>query len=168
VCLFVRSLRAVVSRAANGGWFDPCAAVVPTITSTVTKRIWMDRNLGVDQGLDNTITSETDFRFYGSLYQWGRPSDGHEIIRWDSNLWYAPNGSTETLSATNRPVSSLFISNSSGDWRSTQNDDCGKQAAKLTIPVPLVSRSYYRGVGGGDHYKFRQCFTRLVVVGRQR
>jgi hypothetical protein len=42
----------------------------------------MDRNLGVDQGLDiNTITSETDFRFYGSLYQWG-PSDGHEIIRW--------------------------------------------------------------------------------------
>jgi hypothetical protein len=55
------------------GWFDPCAAVVPTITSTVTKRIWMDRNLGVDQGLDiNTITSETDFRFYGSLYQWGR------------------------------------------------------------------------------------------------
>jgi hypothetical protein len=59
--------------AANGGWFDPCAAVVPTITSTVTKRIWMDRNLGVDQGLDiNTITSETDFRFYGSLYQWGR------------------------------------------------------------------------------------------------
>jgi hypothetical protein len=59
-----------VSRRCKWGWFDPCAAVVPTITSTVTKRIWMDRNLGVDQGLDiNTITSETDFRFYGSLYQ---------------------------------------------------------------------------------------------------
>jgi hypothetical protein len=58
-------------RGCKWGWFDPCA-VVPTITSTVT-RIWMDRNLGVDQGLDiNTITSETDFRFYGSLYQWGR------------------------------------------------------------------------------------------------
>jgi hypothetical protein len=80
----------------------------------------------------------------------GSPSDGHEIIRWDSSTSGTPlNGSTETLSATNRPVSSLFISNS-GDWRSTQNDGCGKQAAKLTIPVPLVSRSYYRGVGGGD------------------
>jgi hypothetical protein len=40
----------------------------------------MDRNLGVDQGLDiNTITSETDFRFYGSLYQWGRPSDSYKV-----------------------------------------------------------------------------------------
>jgi hypothetical protein len=45
--------------AANGGWYDPCRAGVPTITSTVTTRIWMDRNLGVDQGLDiNTITSK--------------------------------------------------------------------------------------------------------------
>jgi hypothetical protein len=43
----------------NGGWYDPCRAGVPTITSTVTTRIWMDRNLGVDQGLDiNTITSK--------------------------------------------------------------------------------------------------------------
>jgi hypothetical protein len=68
----------------------------------------------------------------------GSPSDGHEIIRWDSSTSGTPlNGSTETLSATNRPVSSLFISNS-GDWRSTQNDGCGKQAAKL-IPVPLVA-----------------------------
>jgi hypothetical protein len=30
-------------------WYDPCRAGVPTITSTVTTRIWMDRNLGVDQ-----------------------------------------------------------------------------------------------------------------------
>jgi hypothetical protein len=136
--------------AANGGWFDPCAAVVPTITSTVTKRIWMDRNLGVDQGLDiNTITSETDFRFYGSLYQWG-PSDGHEIIRWDSSTSGTPlNGSTETLSATNRPVSSLFISNS-GDWKVLRMMDCGKQAAKLTIPVPLVFAFLLSRVGGGD------------------
>jgi hypothetical protein len=50
--LFIILLQLACSiAAANGGWFDPCAAVVPTITSTVTKRIWMDRNLGVDQGL---------------------------------------------------------------------------------------------------------------------
>jgi hypothetical protein len=110
----------------------------------------MDRNLGVDQGLDiNTITSETDFRFYGSLYQWG-PSDGHEIIRWDSSTSGTPlNGSTETQSATNRPVSSLFIP-IAVTGEALRMMDCGKQAAKLTIPVPLVSRSYYRGVGGGD------------------
>jgi hypothetical protein len=62
---------------------------VPTITSTVTTRIWMDRNLGVDQGLIiNTI--KTDFRFYGSLYQWGRASDGHQIIRWNSSTSGTP------------------------------------------------------------------------------
>jgi hypothetical protein len=31
----------------------------------------------------------------------------------------------------------LFITSGS-DWRSTQNDGCGKQAAKSTIPVLLV------------------------------
>jgi hypothetical protein len=97
----------------------------------------MDRNLGVDQGLDiNTITSETDFRFY-SLYQWG-PSDGHEIIRWDSSTSGTPlNGSTETQSATNRPVSSLFIY---GDWRSTQNDGLWQAGSQVNNPCPVGFR----------------------------
>jgi hypothetical protein len=60
---------------------------------------------------------KTDFRFYGSLYQWGRASDGHEIIRWNSSTSGTPlNGSTGTQSATNRPVSSLFITSGS-DWK---------------------------------------------------
>jgi hypothetical protein len=59
-------------------WYRYKVGYDPTLV-LLLQRIWMDRNLGVDQGLNiNTITS--DFRFYGSLYQWGRASDGHEII----------------------------------------------------------------------------------------
>jgi hypothetical protein len=110
----------------------------------------MDRNLGVDQGLDiNTITSETDFRFYGSLYQWGA-SDGHEIIRWDSSTSGTPQMVVlkHNRRQTGLLVVCLFPIAVTGEVLRMM--DCGKQAAKLTIPVPLVSRSYYRGVGGGD------------------
>jgi hypothetical protein len=44
------------------------------------------------------------------------------------------------------------------------NDDC-KQAAKSTIPVLLVSRSYSRRVGGGDeYYNSATAFEKLKLV----
>ena len=39
-----------------------------------TGKIWMDKNLGATQ----VATSSTDAASYGSLYQWGRNTDGHE------------------------------------------------------------------------------------------
>lgn len=39
-----------------------------------TNKIWLDRNLGATQ----VATSSTDANAYGDLFQWGRPSDGHE------------------------------------------------------------------------------------------
>ncbi|MCB4766125.1 MAG: hypothetical protein LGB66_02880, partial [Sulfurovum sp.] len=40
-----------------------------------TGRIWLDRNLGASR----VATSLRDVRAYGDYYQWGRPTDGHEI-----------------------------------------------------------------------------------------
>jgi hypothetical protein len=46
---------------------------------TVTTRIWMDRNLGVDQGLDiNTITSK-QILDSTVVCTSGRASDGHRL-----------------------------------------------------------------------------------------
>jgi hypothetical protein len=159
--------------AANGGWFDPCAAVVPTITSTVTKRIWMDRNLGVDQGLDiNTITSETDFRFYGSLYQWG-PSD----YWWDSSTSGTPQ--MVVLKHNRRQTGLLVVClfSSGGDWRSTQNDGLWQAGSQVNNPCPLVfvptiewrretnitNSGYFLKLGCGRSW-FANALTRATAV----
>jgi hypothetical protein len=125
----------------------------------------MDRNLGVDQGLDiNTITSETDFRSVPV----GRPSDGHEIIRWDSSTSGTPlNGSTETQSATNRPVSSLFISNS-GDWRSTQNDGLWQAGSQVnSCPVGFRVPTIAEWEAETNITNSGSAFGSLLVAGRR-
>ncbi|MFB0904156.1 MAG: FISUMP domain-containing protein, partial [Nonlabens sp.] len=57
------------------------ASAITTIASAVTDRIWMDRDLGASR----QALSSTDYLAYGSLYQWGRKSDGHQLIDWSSN-----------------------------------------------------------------------------------
>lgn len=46
-----------------------------TVTSGVTGKVWLDRNLGASQ----VATSLTDVDAIGDLYQWGRATDGHEL-----------------------------------------------------------------------------------------
>jgi hypothetical protein len=66
----------------EGGDWTNClsGAFIPSVTSP-TGKIWMDRNLGASQA----ATSSTDALSYGDLYQWGRNTDGHEIIYWTSS-----------------------------------------------------------------------------------
>jgi Fibrobacter succinogenes major domain (Fib_succ_major). len=85
-------------------------------------RVWMDRNLGASQA----ATSNTDYLGYGSLYQWCRAADGHQLVSWTSSTTgTAVNGTTTMLSATTTPGHSLFIknSNSPNDWISPQLND---------------------------------------------
>ena len=73
---------------------------------------WLDRNLGATR----VATSSTDTQSYGDYYQWGRLIDGHE----KSN-----SGTTSTLSSTDNPGHSNFITSGSSpyDWRSPQNNN---------------------------------------------
>src|SRR5688572_22406021 len=48
------------------------------ITSSVTGRKWMDRNLGASQ----VATAYNDYLAYGHLFQWGRPADGHQLVNY--------------------------------------------------------------------------------------
>jgi uncharacterized protein (TIGR02145 family) len=111
---------------------------VGTITS-VTGKVWMDRNLGADQ----VATSATDHLAYGSLYQWGRGSDGHELITWSSGTAGTPiNGTTATLSGSDTPGHSNFITNATvpSDWRSPQNDNLWQGASGTNNPCPMGFR----------------------------
>lgn len=85
-------------------------------------RVWMDRNLGATQA----AISSTDYLAYGSLFQWCRAADGHQLINWtNSTTGTVLNGTTSMLSATSVPGHSLFVinPNSPNDWLSTQLSD---------------------------------------------
>lgn len=76
------------------------------VVNPKTGRIWLDRNLGALQ----VAESESDYMAYGSLYQWGRYSDGHECIDWESPMVGNPvNSITHALSNTPKPQHSNFI-----------------------------------------------------------
>ena len=103
-----------------------------TITEVKSKtgRIWMDRNLGASQA----ATSTTDFNSYGDLYQWGRGTDGHQMI---TSLF------TGTLSDTDTPGHGLFISGYKSpymDWRSSQNDNLWQGVNGTNNPCPVGFR----------------------------
>ena len=102
-----------------------------------TGETWMDRNLGASR----VAQSSTDYEAYGSLYQWGRGSDGHEVINWTSST--GSDGAeqaneTSTLSNSNTPGHGDFIINNSYpiDWRSPQNDDLWQGVNGINNPCP--------------------------------
>ena len=98
---------------------------VVDVTNPTTGKIWMDRNLGASQ----VAASSTDTLSYGSLYQWGRRSDGHQCR-------YSPIEST--LSAVDQPAHGKFIlaPNTPFDWLSPQNDNLWQGVNGNNNPCP--------------------------------
>jgi uncharacterized protein (TIGR02145 family) len=97
------------------------------ITSPVTGRKWMDRNLGASR----VATAYNDRMAYGHLFQWGRPADGHQLINYTSSTAGTPvNGKTKSLATSDAPGHSTFITPDNTveqngvfvyDWRDDQN-----------------------------------------------
>lgn len=87
---------------------------------TDTGRIWMDKNLGADRA----ATSPFDPRSFGSLYQWGRFSDGHQLVNRPDSGSHTP-GSSTTNQASNIPnPGNRFITTSSANnynWYTNSN-----------------------------------------------
>ena len=78
------------------------------VTSPITGKQWLDRNLGASQA----CTSSTDSACYGDYYQWGRLADGHEKVNSELTM-------TQATSIIN--VGREFIT-SSTDWTSIDSD----------------------------------------------
>ncbi len=98
------------------------------IKNSTTGKVWLNNNLGADYANMNSsafnpmqqATTSTDHRAYGSLFQWGRRADGHELINWTSGTAGAGKYSI-TSTKSNDPSNSLFII-SNGGWRVNQDD----------------------------------------------
>jgi uncharacterized protein (TIGR02145 family) len=93
-------------------------------------KCWLDRNLGATQ----VATSKTDTSSYGSYYQWGRLTDGHQI---------PTSGVTSTGSNGDVPNNGgLFISTTTSpdDWHSPQNNNLWQGVNGTNNPCPTGFR----------------------------
>ena len=145
----------------NGTWSDltnaqgslpPNCAVVDNygncynlVTNPVTGKVWLDRNLGASR----VATSIDDYLAYGSLFQWGRLADGHQLINWTNSTSGTPvNGTTTTESPTDIPANSLFIippTTPPYDWRNPPNSNLWQGGDGTNNPCPSGFRvsTYY-------------------------
>lgn len=99
--------------------------------TSLTGRVWMDRNLGAEQ----VATSSTDALAFGDLYQWGRGPDGHQCRN---------SGTTTVSSAVDQPLHQDFIivpnSSPTGDWRNPQNNSLWQGIDGINNPCPTGFR----------------------------
>jgi uncharacterized protein (TIGR02145 family) len=108
-------------------------------------KTWLNNNLGANyanttNGAFNPAaqaSASNDQNAYGSLFQWGRYSDGHELINRSTNA--SVNGTTSTASTTDTPGNSLFII-AGADWRSPKNDALWQGISGTNNPCPIGYR----------------------------
>jgi uncharacterized protein (TIGR02145 family) len=94
----------------------------PGTVVALDNRVWYTYNLGATAA----AASSTDSSQYGDLYQWGRGKDGHEL---------RTSATTATLSSGDVPGHGSFIT-SSGDWRSSANDNLWQGVSGVNNPCP--------------------------------
>lgn len=90
--------------------YPSLAETVPDSGEPYEKK-WLNNNLGAiyaklgDNNHAKQATSKTDHRAYGSLFEWNRDSDGHELITWTSatagNFTYTRLHNTDFLGTGN-------------------------------------------------------------------
>jgi uncharacterized protein (TIGR02145 family) len=115
---------------------NPTAIV--DVTNGFTGKTWMDRNLGANRA----ATLSSDPESYGSLYQWGRGSDGHQCVNRFAGDGVTTSATTTTLSSSDTPQHGNFIltSTSPSDWRSPQNNNLWQGVSGTNNPCPTGYR----------------------------
>jgi uncharacterized protein (TIGR02145 family) len=114
--------------------------------------IWLNNNLGAHYANINhasfnpaqQATSATDHLAYGSLFQWGRKPDGHELITYaNGTTGTVVNGTTSTRPNADTAANALFITINTGnyDWRgTTHNNALWATEASANNPCPVGFR----------------------------
>ena len=125
----------------TNGAFEHRFVYLP-VTNPNTGRTWLNNNLGaeyanVDSSAYNAsyqATAIDDHLAYGSLFQWGRGADGHELINWISNTDGEGKYTTTTIKF-DTPSDSLYIT--ADDWRVNRDDTlwASKSSANNVCPT---------------------------------
>ena len=105
---------------------------------------WLNHNLGAYYSNINKPsfnpntrpTSFTDHNAYGSLFQWGRKADGHELINFTNSTTGVPVTNLYTTTLSDNPTHAKFIQSNS-DWRVTRTDDLWALESSTNNPCPV-------------------------------
>lgn len=126
-------------------------------------KVWLNNNLGADYSNMNkasfNFTKQAnafdDYNAYGSLFQFGRAPDGHELMNWTAATVGTPKyGYTTTLADT--PTSAKYIMNNVQDWRVNSRTDLWISEGSANNPcptgfrVPALDEIYSSLVAYGD------------------
>ena len=109
--------------------------------------VWLNNNLGANYANINhasynpfqQATSTSDHDAYGSMFQWGRYSDGHELMNYTGPFIGAGvNGTTTVNATTDTPGDNLFITETvvPNDWRIPSNDLLWQGEVGINNPCP--------------------------------
>ncbi len=141
----------------TNGKFEHKFIYLPVVNNS-TGRTWLNNNLGAEYA-DSTnsngnynpeqqATASTDYLAYGSLFQWGRKADGHELMNWIADH----NGTAKygiTTEQADIPDNSLFVTGSS-DWRSTPDNTLWDSEASENNVCPAGYRLPLNPYGASD------------------
>jgi len=112
--------------------------------------IWLNNNLGADYNNVNSIyfnpskqaTASNDYHAFGSLFQWGRKNDSHELINWTSTTagtMIYPFQRFQTAAVNGITTVKGIINNNTGslaDWLTPSDSSLWSNEASLTNPCP--------------------------------
>ncbi|MFA6278840.1 MAG: hypothetical protein WCS97_01145 [Candidatus Paceibacterota bacterium] len=86
-------------------------------------KCWLDRNLGASQVANN----KNDPLSYGYRYQWGRLTDGHQVVT---------SSTINTVSSSYVPGHNKFIISGIGTWLNPMYFDLWQPATNINNPCP--------------------------------
>ncbi len=126
------------------------------VTNPVTGRTWLNNNLGAEYADVNSsyfnplnqATTIKSYLAYGSLFEWGRKADGHELIDWSDATHGEPLHGTTTTKADD-PSNSLYIIKSY-DWRVHSDDTLWASESSANNVCPLGYRLPLNPNGASD------------------
>lgn len=123
-----------------------------TITfSDNTTATWLTNNLGANYANEKSLdffpdkqaSAINDYKAYGSLFQWGRAADKHELINWATST----SGSAVIVATTTTLSNNADDPNNGGkfiinnttpyDWRSPKNDGLWNGVSEINNPCPV-------------------------------
>ncbi|UVD87739.1 fibrobacter succinogenes major paralogous domain-containing protein [Ornithobacterium rhinotracheale] len=139
-------------------------------------RTWLNNNLGADYANVNSphfnptqqATSKTDYKAYGSMFQWGREANGHELVDWTrfifgrvvhSNLSWSRD-MLSSLTTYHDPCPNGYHTPSKSEWeqlfRAVGSGNSMCKDRKLNLPAAgyryYTSGSQFRYTGGTGSY----------------